>query len=69
MPVEQILVCGSFGLVKGFIDILNQQLPIKAILWNPFDTMLCSVGRQCLDVIQVNGPAMAVAAGLAMRTV
>ena len=68
-PVEQILVCGSFGLVKGFIDILNEQLPIKAILWNPFDTMLCSVGRQCLDVIQVNGPAMAVAAGLAMRTV
>jgi len=68
-PVDQILVCGSFGLVKGFIDILNQQLPIKAILWNPFDTMLCSVGRQCLDVIQVNGPAMAVAAGLAMRTV
>ncbi len=68
-PVEQILVCGGFGMVKEFVDILNRQLPIRAILWNPFDTMRCSVGRQCLDVIQVNGPAMAVAAGLAMRSV
>jgi type IV pilus assembly protein PilM len=68
-PVEQILVCGGFGMVKGFVDILNKHLPIRAILWNPFDTMRCSVGRQCLDVIQVNGPAMAVAAGLAMRSV
>jgi type IV pilus assembly protein PilM len=67
--VEQILVCGSFGMVRGFADVLNKQLPIKAILWNPFDTMRYSVGRQCLSTIQANGPAMAVAAGLAMRSV
>jgi len=67
--VEQILVCGGFGMVKGFVDILNRQLPIRTILWNPFDTMRCSIGQQCLDVIQANGPAMAVAAGLAMRTI
>ena len=68
-PVEQILVCGGFGMVKGFVDILNKQLPIRAILWNPFDAMGCSVGRQCLDVIQTKGPVMAVAAGLAMRSI
>jgi type IV pilus assembly protein PilM len=68
-PVEQLLVCGAFGMVKGFVDILNKQLPIKAVLWNPFDTMKCSVDRQCLDVIQSKGPAMVVAAGLAMRSV
>jgi type IV pilus assembly protein PilM len=68
-PVELILVCGGFGMVRGFVDILNKQLPIKAILWNPFDTMRCSVGRQCLSIIQANGPSMAVAAGLAMRSV
>ncbi len=67
--IEQILVCGGFGMVRGFVDILNRQLPIKAILWNPFDTMQCRVGRQCLDVIQTSGPAMAVAAGLAMRSI
>jgi type IV pilus assembly protein PilM len=68
-PVEQLLVCGTFGMVKGFVDILNKQLSIKAVLWNPFDTMKCSVERQCLDVIQSKGPAMVVAAGLAMRSV
>jgi type IV pilus assembly protein PilM len=67
--VEQLLVCGTFGMVKGFVDILNKQLPIKVVLWNPFDTMKCSVDRQCLDVIQAKGPAMVVAAGLAMRSV
>ena len=68
-PVEQLLVCGTFGMVKGFVDILNKQLSIKTVLWNPFDTMKCSVDRQCLDVIQSKGPAMVVAAGLAMRSV
>jgi Tfp pilus assembly PilM family ATPase len=69
LPVEQILVCGGFGIAKGFVDILNKQLSIGVILWNPFDTMRCGVSRQCLDVIQTNGPAMVVAAGLAMRSV
>jgi type IV pilus assembly protein PilM len=68
-PVEQILVCGGFGMVKGFVDILNRQLPVKAVLWNPFDTMKCTVSKQILDVIQSKGPVMAVAAGLAMRTI
>jgi type IV pilus assembly protein PilM len=67
--IEELLVCGTFGMVRGFVDILNKQLPIKAVLWNPFDTMKCSVDRQCLDVIQAKGPAMVVAAGLAMRSV
>ena len=68
-PIERILVCGGFGMVRGFVDILNKQLPLKAILWNPFDTMKCSVDRKCLDVIQSKGPVMAVATGLAMRSV
>jgi type IV pilus assembly protein PilM len=68
-PIERILVCGGFGMVRGFVDILNEQLPLKAILWNPFDTMKYSVDRKCLDVIQSKGPVMAVAAGLAMRSV
>jgi type IV pilus assembly protein PilM len=68
-PVERILVCGGFGMVRGFVEILNKMLPVKAILWNPFDTMKCSVDRHCLDIVQSKGPVMAVAAGLAMRSV
>ncbi len=67
--VDELLVCGTFGMVKGFVDILSKQLPLKTVLWNPFDTMKCSVDRQCLEVIQTKGPAMVVAAGLAMRSV
>jgi len=68
-PVEQLLICGTFGIAKGFVDILSKQLPIKVVLWNPFDTIKCSVDRQCLETIQSKGPAMVVAAGLAMRLV
>lgn len=68
-PVEHLMVCGTIGMSKGFVEILNKLLPIKAVLWNPFDTMKCSVDRQCLDIIQSKGPAMVVAAGLAMRSV
>jgi len=68
-PAEQVLVCGSFGMVKDVVDILNKHLFIDVNLWNPFDTMKCNVNRQCLDVIQQKGPGMAVAAGLAMRSI
>jgi type IV pilus assembly protein PilM len=68
-PVERILVCGGFGMINGFVDILNKQLPVKAILWNPFDTIKCAVDRKYLDIVQSKGPVMAVAAGLAMRSV
>ncbi len=67
--VGEILVCGSFGMARGFIDILNKHLPLKATLWNPFDTMHCNVGRNYLNVIQAKGPTMVVAAGLAMRSI
>jgi len=67
--IEEVLVCGGFALVEGFVEILDERLTVKASVWNPFETMNCSVGRHCLDVVQKKGPAMAVAAGLAMRSV
>lgn len=67
--VEQIYVCGGFAMVDGFVDMLQKRLGIEAVLWNPFDTMHCDVGQNCLDVIQNKGPTMAVAAGLAMRSI
>ncbi len=67
--VEKIFVCGGFAQVKGFIELLDSQLPIEAVLWNPFDKMRCDAGRRCRDTLQKKGPAMAVAAGLAMRSI
>jgi len=71
---EKIYICGGFALAKGFIEILNSQLPAEAVLWNPFDKMRCDTGHDHRGIMQKNilqksGPAMAVVAGLAMRSI
>jgi type IV pilus assembly protein PilM len=71
---EKLFVCGGFALVKGFVELLSSQLPVKALLWNPFDKIRCDVGRSHRAVLQrnilaKNGPAMVVACGLGMRSI
>jgi len=67
--VEKIFVCGGFAPVKGFVELLDSRLPARAVLWNPFDKIRCDAGQDCLNILQKNGPVLAVAAGLAMRAV
>lgn len=67
--VEKIFVCGGFSLVKGFVELLDRELPASAMLWNPFDKMRCDAGRSCEGMLAERGPGLAVAAGLAMRTI
>jgi Tfp pilus assembly PilM family ATPase len=66
--VEKIFVCG-FTPVKGFVELLDSRLPARTVLWNPFDKIPCDGDQNCRDVLKKNGPAMAVAAGLAMRSI
>lgn len=71
---ERIYLSGGFALVKEFVEVLNRRLAVKAVVWNPFDRMSGCGGWHCRDaaqkdLLQKNGPAMAVAAGLAMRSV
>jgi type IV pilus assembly protein PilM len=66
--VEKIFVCG-FAPVEGFIELLDRRLPARTVLWNPFDKALCDGDQNCRDILKKNGPAMVVAAGLAMRSV
>jgi len=68
-PIEKIFACGGFTLVKDFVPILSRRLPVEAVLWNPFDKIPSEAGRQCEDILANRGPAMAVAAGLAMRSI
>ncbi|MHC4582814.1 MAG: pilus assembly protein PilM, partial [Planctomycetota bacterium] len=68
-PIEKIFVCGGFALIKGFVEILNSQLEAEAVLWNPFEKIPCDPAQQLGDVCDKKGPALAVAAGLAMRTI
>jgi type IV pilus assembly protein PilM len=66
--VKKIHVCGGFALAQGFVDLLKNRLGIEAVLWNPFDRMRNKSNRRCEEICTKNGPAMAIAAGLAMRT-
>jgi len=67
--VEKIFVCGGFALVKGFVELLDSRLPARAVLWNPFDKIRCDAGPAAEDILAKQGPAMAIAAGLAMRSI
>ncbi|MHC4230133.1 MAG: pilus assembly protein PilM [Planctomycetota bacterium] len=67
--VEKLLVCGGFALAGGFIELLNGKLGIESVLWNPFERMHCSASRKRQEVFAKAGPALAVAAGLAMRSI
>ena len=67
--VDKMFVCGGFALAGGFVELLNSRLGVEAVLWNPFEKMRCDAGPQCEDTLAKQGPAMAVAAGLAMRSV
>jgi len=62
-------VCGGFALAEGFIELLNDEISADCILWNPFDRMQCSPDPKYKDVFEQKGPAFAVAAGLAMRSI
>ncbi|KPJ66763.1 MAG: hypothetical protein AMJ43_07085 [Coxiella sp. DG_40] len=67
--IEKILVCGGFALVKGFVELLDSQLPVPTVLWNPFDKIRYNASQPYQNILQKNGPALAVAAGLAMRSI
>jgi len=67
--VDKLLVCGGFALTRGFVELLNSRLGTQAVLWNPFETVDCEQNPQCQEILAKTGPALAVAAGLAMRSI
>ena len=67
--IEKLFVCGGFALEEGVVDMLDAQLAVKTVLWNPFEKMRYYAGRDSHESMEGKGPALAVAAGLAMRTV
>jgi type IV pilus assembly protein PilM len=67
--VERVLVCGGFAMVEGLVELLDKELPAKVVLWNPFEKIGCAAGHTCERMLHTEGPAMAIAAGLAMRSI
>ena len=69
VPIRKIHVCGGFAGAKGFMELLNRRLGAEAILWNPFDNVRCNVSQGSRDILKKHGHLLAVAAGLAMRSI
>ncbi len=69
VPVRRIYVCGGFASASGFVELLNRRLGTEAVLWNPFDNVRCDASQGCMDILKKNGHSLAVAAGLAMRSI
>lgn len=68
-PVERIFVCGGYAIVKGLVGFLDKHIPARVVLWNPFEKIGRAGNQGCEEILQKEGPAMAIAAGLAMRII
>ena len=72
--ISKVLVCGGFSLFRDLAKVLNKQLAMEVVLWNPFEKMRLLVshshrGAILKNILRRSGPSLAVAAGLAMRTI
>jgi type IV pilus assembly protein PilM len=67
--VKRIFVCGGFARARGFVELLGRRLGTDVLLWNPLDSMRCGASDKSKNIYKTAGPAMAVAAGLAMRLI
>jgi type IV pilus assembly protein PilM len=67
--VDKVYICGGFAVCRPVMELLQKQLPYSVTLWNPFDTIGCDGDAATRDMLSKNGPALAIAAGLAMRTI
>jgi len=68
LGIKRIYVCGGFAQVEGFMDILQNQLNCEVVLFDPLAKMPRDPRLRDPDLVDKNGPMLALAAGLAMRT-
>ena len=67
--IDKILSCGGFSLTAGFVELLNNHMGIDVVLWNPLEKINCDKSKLHENILAASGPAMVIAAGLAMRTI
>ena len=66
--VDRIFLCGGFALIEAFVEFLTDSVAMPVALLNPFSTILYDSDTAINKTLKKDGPAFAVAAGLAMRT-
>ncbi|MHC5214719.1 MAG: type IV pilus biogenesis protein PilM, partial [Planctomycetota bacterium] len=66
--VDRILLCGGFSLINAFVEFMTDAVSVPVTLLNPFSTIQYDPGSDGNETLKKDGPAFAVATGLAMRT-
>jgi len=67
--LKHVYVCGDFSLLDALVKVLNDGLDSDVSVWNPFLRMNCNDNIAGSELLDKCGPALAVAAGLAMRRI
>jgi type IV pilus assembly protein PilM len=65
--VEKIFLCGGFSMVETFVEMLSDALPVETVLLDPMSCLQWEAPAGQAE-LKTCGPALAVATGLAMRT-
>lgn len=67
--ISRVLLGGRLALSNEFVETLKAKLSMDVAPWNPVAEMPCEMDERQGAWLRANGPLMAVAAGLAMRTI
>jgi type IV pilus assembly protein PilM len=69
--VDRLYVCGGFAQTKGLVELLGNDLPCETVLWDPFEKIEIKGAQRnkSVETITQYGPSLAMAAGLAMRSI
>ena len=66
--INKVYLCGGFSLVNGMKELLSSQINCPVEMWNPF-SKINSSNTEMRNMLNKNGSAFVVAAGLAMRSI
>jgi type IV pilus assembly protein PilM len=66
--VSQVYLSGGIASTKSFVRLMTQALPVQVKVFDLSAKLHCAPGQEIEKILKQYGPAMTVAAGLAMRT-
>ena len=69
IKTDGVYVSGGYAMIREFVGVLQAGLEHRVMVWNPFTRIQCEGDVPGGELLSDYGPAMAVAAGLAMRSV
>jgi type IV pilus assembly protein PilM len=66
--VSQVFLFGGLASAQPFVRLMTQALPVQVRVFDLSEKLHCAPGQETEKILKQYGPAMTVAAGLAMRT-